>query len=147
MKALNKSVKAVSLFQLGILAWWIAILAGGNPKFGTVLNLGIFGLAAVLAISAQANGRFRTGAIILNFLEAAFWSLGLVMAITNMAQVEPEARAALQMVFMTLGIVIPSFTNGILCILLPSQARLRANKSLDGIQDPPPSPKDLSPSV
>lgn len=121
MKGKRLAVTIVCAIQLIVLTVWIVNLVGTHPHKGTLINLVLFALAAILGLVTQANGRFRGGVIALNWIEVVFWMLGLFPALAKVAE-SAEMRSVLgPMVAMTLGIIIPCVANGILVAMLPKQ--------------------------
>jgi hypothetical protein len=121
MKGKRLAVVIVCVIQLIVLAIWIMNLAGTSPHKGTVINLGLFALAAILGLVTQANGKFKVGVIVLNWIEVIFWMLGLFPALAKVTE-SAEMRSALgSMVAMTLGIIISCVANGILLAMLPKK--------------------------
>jgi hypothetical protein len=96
----------------------------GSPHIGTIINLGLIFLAAILALYTQANGKFKKGAIILNWFEVSVWTLSLIPALIKISQSEKMSSHIGFAIAMTLALIIPCIVNGILIIWLPSRLQL-----------------------
>ncbi len=133
MNGKRLTVSIVCILQLILVIIWTALLWGSSPHKGTILNLGLLGIAGVLGLITQANGKFKIGVIILNWLETGMWSLGLLGYMVKFSKYATDIEMKGMLIFtflLTLLIVILCVINGVLVIMLPNKQYIKKLKQL-----------------
>jgi hypothetical protein len=128
MKSKSQTITIICTVQLVVLSIWITVLWGSKPHSGTVINLGVLAVAAILGLLLPQKPKFKRSVIILNWIEVVLWGVSLLPAIIALISSQEAIWEIGVMTAMTLGIVVPCLANAILVSQLQNIEKKIANQ-------------------